>query len=168
MLPLHPHLPDKQIKSPTCTCISETAPSHPKTRSHTPHQRGTGLCAAARPPAGSRQACRPAGTPPACLAQRTGYHPGGRRRNKYIRCCRERKIELICLLHRGLRHISEGWWDLSHLGRLHFQLPKIHLMLRPSAMAALSGGKMSEAPEAGWTLRQHGYRGWQCPAVSCP
>lgn len=66
---------------PSCTCISGTAPSHPKTRSHTPHRRGTGLCAAARPPAGSRQACRLAGTPPACPAQRRGYRPGGRKRN---------------------------------------------------------------------------------------
>lgn len=71
-------------KPPGCTCISETAPSHPRTRSRTPHRRGTGLCAATRPPAGSRQACRPAGTLPACLAQRRGCRPGSVRRTHQV------------------------------------------------------------------------------------
>lgn len=93
---------------PSCTCISEIAPSHLKTRSHTPHRRGTGLCAAAHPPAGSRQVCRPAGTLPACPARRRGCRPGSRRRNT-SGLAGEIKNEVGMPIGWGCRGISPSW-----------------------------------------------------------
>jgi len=137
-------------KPPSCTCISETAPSHLKTRSHTPHRRGTGLCAAARPPAGSRQACRPAGTLPACPARRRGCRPVSRRRNTSgVAGERKQSQHTRCTGAQG--HLP-GLVGPVTLQRLHFQLPKVHMMPSPSAAAALSEAKMPEAPAAGWNL----------------
>lgn len=157
-------------KPPSCTCISETAPSHLKTRSHTPHRRGTGLCAAAHPPAESRQACRPAGTPPACPAQRRGCHPGGRRRNT-SGVAGERNGASTPAAQGAQGHLP-GLVGPVTLQRLYFHLPKVHPMLSPSAVAALSGGKMPEAPAARWTLQhlrtvqlQRGGTALPCPSL---